>query len=191
VEAANLLNASKERKTPQAILSLKNTVSIISQADIDRENLEAYLLQKQKNLLEELKKANKYTQVIISPKIIEMIEIALGISSDSAERDKESNGSTKNGTLAEKIDIHENILNKIDVKIPLQRNIRTEGESNILSENRRIVDLMMLYGWERVDCEEALLYAKRIEELGMYVCTYVFVHTYVYMKRYITVLSFS
>lgn len=171
MEAANVLNASKERKTPQAILSLKNTVNIISQADVDRENLEAYLLQKQKNLLEELKKANKYTQVIISPKIIEMIEIALGILSDSPEIDKESNRSIKNDKHAEKIDIHENVLNKMDVRVPLERN-RTEGEINILSENRKIVDLMMLYGWERIDCEEALLCAKRIEESYTGMCVY-------------------
>jgi hypothetical protein len=162
VDAVNLANSLNEKRTPQAITSLKNTVNIMSQAELDRKNLEEYLLQKQKNFIEELKKANKYTQVSIHPKIIEMIESTLGISELDYGFDKIDIQSTQ-------LDVNENI-NKKDLKmnenlkISSEKKIGEENEILILSENSRIIDLIMLYGWERVDCEEALLYAYKVEE---------------------------
>jgi hypothetical protein len=163
IDAVNLANSLKEKRTPQAITSLTNTVNNISQAELDRKNLEEYLLQKQKNLLEELKKANKYTPVSIHPKIIKMIESALGIS-------EVDYGLDKMDIHSRKLDINENV-NKKDLKInenlkiSSEKNIRKDYEMVILRENSRLIGLIMLYGWERRDCEEALLYAYRVEEL--------------------------
>lgn len=144
--------------------------------------MDEYNKQKQKNLIEELKKANKYTQISISLKMIEMIESALGISHDYDN--KEAN------ILCNKSEIPKVIENiEIDIKKGLKNTfekkhehiVRSDNEVLILEENCDIINLIMLYGWEQIDCEEALLYAYRIEESLRGICTCVFVltgHTY-------------
>ena len=71
-------NSLKPKKAPPvAVLSLKSTIQIVSQEEIEKKLIEESLVKRQIAYLEELKKANKPTQIFLSSLLRKMLENAL------------------------------------------------------------------------------------------------------------------
>ena len=78
VDAVNLQNSLKPKKAPPvAVLSLKSTTQIISQELIDKKLFEENIIKRQLAYQDELKKANKPTQIFLSVLLRKMLEDAL------------------------------------------------------------------------------------------------------------------